>query len=52
LVVHSLILKREACRIKDDLLDGNKRDKYSCLPRFWPPELEKEVFQAQEGVLG
>jgi hypothetical protein len=27
-----------------------KRDKYSCLPHSWPPELEKGVFQAQEGV--
>jgi hypothetical protein len=45
-------LKRKACGIKDDLLNGNKRDKYSCLPHFWPPELEKGVFQAQEGVLG
>jgi hypothetical protein len=47
-----LILKRNYCQIKDDLLNGNKRDKYSCLPHFWPPELEKEVFQAQGGVLG
>jgi hypothetical protein len=47
-----LILKRKACQIKDDLLDGNKRDKYSCLPHFWPLELEKEVFQAQGGALG
>jgi hypothetical protein len=46
-----LILKRKACQIKDDLLDGNKIDKYSCLPHFWSPELEKGVFQAQEGVL-
>jgi hypothetical protein len=36
----------------DDLLDGNKRDKHSCLPRFWPPELEREVFQDQGGALG
>jgi hypothetical protein len=47
-----LVLKRKACQIKDDLLDGNKRDKYSCLPHFWPPELEKGVFQAQGGALG
>jgi hypothetical protein len=47
-----LILKRKACQIKDGLLDENKRDKCSCLPHFWPPELEKGVFQAQEGVLG
>jgi hypothetical protein len=33
-------------------LDGNKRDKYSFLSRFWPPELKKGVFQIQGGVLG
>jgi hypothetical protein len=38
--------------MEDDLLDENKKDKYSCLPRFWPPELGKEVFQAQGGALG
>jgi hypothetical protein len=47
-----LILKRKACRIKDDLLDGNKRDKCSCLHHSWLPELGKEAFQAQGGVLG
>jgi hypothetical protein len=47
-----LILKRKACQIKDDLLDGNKRDKYSCLPHFWLLKLKKEVFQAQGGALG
>jgi hypothetical protein len=47
-----LILKRKACRIEDDLLDGNKRDKCSCLHHSWLPELGKEVFQAQGGVLG
>jgi hypothetical protein len=40
------------CRIKDDLLNGNKRGKYLCLHHYWPPELEKGVFQAQEGVPG
>jgi hypothetical protein len=29
-----------------------KRDKYSCLPHFWPSELEKGAFQAQGVVLG
>jgi hypothetical protein len=33
-------------------LDGNKREKYSCLPHFCPLELEKEVFEAQGGALG
>jgi hypothetical protein len=47
-----LILKRKACRIKDDLLDGNKRDKCSCLHHSWLPELGKEVFQTREGALG
>jgi hypothetical protein len=51
-VVIQLDPEKKACQIKDDLLDGNKRDKYSCLPHFWPPELEKGVFQAQEGALG
>jgi hypothetical protein len=43
-------LKRKGFRIKDDLLNGNKRGKYLCLPHSWLPELEKGVFQAQEGV--
>jgi hypothetical protein len=47
-----LILKRKACQIKDDLLDGNKRDKCSCLHHSWLPELGKDVFQAQGGTLG
>jgi hypothetical protein len=46
-----LILKRKACRIKDDLLNGNRRDKYSCLPHFWPPELENGVFRLKKGFL-
>jgi hypothetical protein len=47
-----LILKRKACRIKDDLLDGNKRDECSCSHHSRLPELRKEVFQTQGGVLG
>jgi hypothetical protein len=47
-----LILKRKVCRIEDDLLNGNKRDECSCSHHSWLPELGKEVFQAQGGVLG
>jgi hypothetical protein len=47
-----LILKRKACRIEDDLLDENKRDGCSCSHHSRLPELGKEVFQAQGGVLG
>jgi hypothetical protein len=50
LVVMQLILKRRACRIKDDLLNGNDRNECPCLPHSWPPGLEK--FQAQEEVPG
>jgi hypothetical protein len=44
--------EKKDCRIEDGLLNGNKRGKYLCLPHSWPPELEKGVFRAQEGIPG
>jgi hypothetical protein len=46
------MLKRNFCRIEDDLLKENNRIECPYLLHSWSPELKKGFFQAQEEVPG